>query len=143
MRIPSRSPQETFEFGRSLGARCRGGEVFALSGPLGAGKTVFAKGLAAGLGIDPDKVTSPTFVLMTVHRGRLAFAHADAYRVEDAEAFARDGWEDFAGGVRLAEWGERFDRILPADAIRIRIRPLEGEAREIAVEGLPAHLRTE
>lgn len=142
MKAASRSPQETFEWGRRLGAACRGGETFALSGELGAGKTVFAKGIAAGLGIDPESVRSPTFVLMEVHGGRGArapLAHADAYRVEDAAAFARDGWDDLAPAVRAVEWAERVAAILPGDACWIRLAVRGESEREISFEGpLPA-----
>ncbi len=141
--LVTRSPEETFALGRRFGAGCRGGETFALVGDLGAGKTVFAKGVAAGLGCDPDAVTSPTFLGLAVHRGRgrLVFAHADAYRVEDAGAFARDGWEDLADAVRLVEWADRVPGIVPPDAVRIRMTALPDGTRRIEMEGagtLPA-----
>lgn len=138
MKAVSRTPEETFEMGRRLGMRCRGGEVLALVGDLGAGKTVFAKGVAAGLGIDPDSVTSPTFLGLAVHRGRgrVVFVHADAYRVEDAAAFARDGWEDLADAVRLVEWADRVPGLVPPGAVRIGLSPLPDGARRIEIEGL-------
>ncbi len=136
MRAASRTPEETFEMGRRLGLRCRGGEVLALVGDLGAGKTVFAKGVAAGLGIDPDAVTSPTFLGLAVHRGRVLFAHADAYRVEDAGAFERDGWGDLAGAVRLVEWADRVPGIVPPEAIRISLAALPDGTRRIEIEGI-------
>ena len=132
------TPEDTFELGRSLGARCRGGEVLALVGDLGAGKTVFAKGVAAGLSIDPDTITSPTFLGLALHRsGRLPFAHADAYRVGDPQAFAREGWEDLtlSDAVRLVEWADRIASILPSEAVWIRFAVLPDGAREIAIEG--------
>lgn len=138
MEVISRSSEETFALGRRLGAACRGGEVFALTGDLGAGKTVFAKGVAAGLGIDPDAVTSPTFLGLALHRGRLPFAHADAYRVEDPVAFGREGWEDLADAVRLVEWAERVPGLLPSGAVRVRIDALPDGSRRIAIAGLDA-----
>src|ERR1044071_8180653 len=76
------SAEETFELARRIGERATGGEVFLLHGDLGAGKTVFAKGIGAGLGIDPVDVTSPTFTLVNMYEGRLRFYHIDLYRLE-------------------------------------------------------------
>ncbi len=139
MRVLARTSEETFALGRRLGGFCRGGEVFALTGELGSGKTVFAKGVAAGLGIDPDQVTSPTFLGLALHRsGRVPFAHADAYRVEDPAAFAREGWEDLTEGVRLVEWADRIMPILSAEAVWVRLMVLADGARQIEIENLPS-----
>src|SRR5436189_1979791 len=81
------SADETFALARRIGERLKGGEIFLLSGELGAGKTVFAKGLAAGLDIDPSDVTSPTFTLINAHEGRLRFYHIDLYRLESDTQF--------------------------------------------------------
>src|SRR4051794_10550420 len=77
------SPEETFDLGSRLGAAFLGGEIVLLTGPLGAGKTVFAKGMAHGLGIDHDEVVSPTFTLVNFHAGRLPFYHIDLYRLAE------------------------------------------------------------
>ena len=96
-------------------------------GPLGAGKTAFAKGLAEGLGIDPDQVASPTFVLASEYpqaRG-LCFAHVDLYRVGSEAELETAGFRDLlAPGVLLAvEWADRFPEALPADRLEVRIGP--------------------
>ncbi|HSE25141.1 MAG TPA: tRNA (adenosine(37)-N6)-threonylcarbamoyltransferase complex ATPase subunit type 1 TsaE, partial [Pyrinomonadaceae bacterium] len=77
----SHSPEETFNFGHQLGARLNGGEILLLSGPLGAGKTIFVKGICSALGIDEEDVTSPSFTLVNPYQGRLWLYHLDLYRL--------------------------------------------------------------
>ena len=77
-----RDESETFSVGKQLGSQLRGGEILLLDGPLGAGKTIFVKGLAAGLDVDADEVTSPSFTLVNPYRGRLPFFHIDLYRLD-------------------------------------------------------------
>ena len=104
------SAEETFELAKQIGEQLKGGEVFLLQGDLGAGKTVFAKGLAAGLGIDPPEVTSPTFPLVNSHEGRVRFYHIDLYRL-DAGAHQGLGLEeifDDEKAVTVIEWAERL-----------------------------------
>jgi tRNA threonylcarbamoyladenosine biosynthesis protein TsaE len=111
------SADETFTLARSIGEQLKGGEVFLLKGDLGAGKTVFAKGLAAGLGIVAADVTSPSFTLVNVHEGRLRFYHVDLYRL-DAGAHQGLGLEeifDDENAVTVIEWAERL-RFVPARA---------------------------
>jgi len=111
------SAEETFTLARSIGEQLRGGEVFLLKGDLGAGKTVFAKGLAAGLGIVAADVTSPSFTLVNVHEGRLRFYHVDLYRL-DAGAHQGLGLEeifDDENAVTVIEWAERLG-FVPARA---------------------------
>jgi len=113
--IISHSPEETFEHGRLLGATLLGGEVLALDGDLGAGKTQFVKGLAAGLGC-PDGVTSPTFTLVHEYTGgRLPLFHFDFYRLELEDEVLRIGLDDYLGarGVVAVEWAEKFPALLP------------------------------
>ncbi len=139
MEFISRSEQETFGFAKALASRLRGGEVLALIGDLGAGKTVFARGLAAGLGVK-ENVNSPTFVLMKVYRvkdrlGVRQFVHIDAYRLESGAELKQIGVEDFLGKqdtVVLIEWADRVKEILPQKAITIKIKADE-EKREISM----------
>ena len=121
------SPEETFEAGRMVGERLAGGEILLLDGPLGAGKTVFVKGLAAALGIDTDEVTSPSFTLVNSHtEGRLTLYHLDLYRLEEgaAAAHAVDLDELLADerAVIVIEWAGRMGRYpLPATSWRVSI----------------------
>ncbi|HEV3470042.1 MAG TPA: tRNA (adenosine(37)-N6)-threonylcarbamoyltransferase complex ATPase subunit type 1 TsaE [Pyrinomonadaceae bacterium] len=131
------TPEETFELGRRVGSRLAGGEVLLLSGPLGAGKTVFVKGLASALGLDPDEVSSPSFTLVNRHaEGRLLLYHLDLYRLEEgaAAAHAVDLDELLADerAVIVIEWAERMGRYpLPAPAWRVLIEGDGGEPRRV------------
>lgn len=138
------SAAATRSLARGIGERLEGGEFLCLSGPLGAGKTTFAKGLAEGLGIDPRDVTSPTFLLVHVLPGRLPFVHLDAYRVGCAEEFRELDVDGLArGGVVLLEWPERVPEFLPADRLEVELRPRTGEEeREIRLTATgPRHAR--
>lgn len=128
------SPEETFELARSIGEHLKGGEVFLLSGELGAGKTVFAKGLAAGLDIDPADVTSPTFTLVNAHEGRLRFYHVDLYRLESGahQGLGLDEMFDDENAVTVVEWAERVD-LVQSRAIVVEMFYVSISVRQIAV----------
>lgn len=129
--IRSRSERETEEIGRRLAAEVCAADVVYLRGDLGAGKTAFVRGLAEGLGIDPEDVSSPTFTLVHEYRGgRLTLYHADLYRLERA---ATDdlGLEELHRGVLAIEWPDRLSHELPG-ARRISIDILEGDQRRIS-----------
>jgi tRNA threonylcarbamoyladenosine biosynthesis protein TsaE len=110
--------------GRALGTAAGPGMFVALIGPLGAGKTVLAKGIAQGLGVT-SVVNSPTFVLMNEHRGRLPFYHVDAYRLDDPEEALAAGLLDErqAGGVTVVEWADRLGDWLPDERLEIELVP--------------------
>lgn len=131
MRRVSTHPDHTFELGLAVGRAAFPGTVVALIGDLGAGKTVFAQGVGAGLGVE-GPVQSPTFILVQEHEGRLALFHADVYRVESAAELAQTGLEEMieADGVTLVEWADSHPQLLPPDHLEVRIRHLP-EAREI------------
>ncbi len=117
--LKSVGPQDTFEIGRALGRLLRGGEVLALSGPLGAGKTQLVKGVAAGLDVPADEpVVSPTFVLVREYAGRLRLWHLDTYRLGDVEELWSLGWDELldAGGVVAVEWADRVAPAMPPEA---------------------------
>ena len=117
----SNSPAETEAIGRQLAERIDVGAVLALKGELGSGKTLFVKGLVAGLGSSAD-VTSPTFTIAHEYRGgRLPVYHFDFFRLEDSQSLARLGLDDyfFGDGVSVIEWADRFPEFIPEQARRI------------------------
>jgi tRNA threonylcarbamoyladenosine biosynthesis protein TsaE len=118
----------------SLAARLSGGEVLLLQGELGAGKTAFVRGLAAGLGISPDEVTSPSFVLLTSHRGRIDLHHADLFRVEVSPEEL--GLDELPGptAVLAVEWPERLSWIPWARVVRVRLEHLGADTRRVVIE---------
>jgi tRNA threonylcarbamoyladenosine biosynthesis protein TsaE len=133
--VISRSEDETIEFARTFAARLRPGSVVLLRGDLGAGKTVFVRGLALGLGLDPDVVSSPTFTLIQEYRGRPSLYHVDLYRLEAAET-ADLGLEELAegDGIVAIEWPEKL-REVPPQAVEVTIADRGGDVREITVTG--------
>jgi tRNA threonylcarbamoyladenosine biosynthesis protein TsaE len=122
--LRTRAPDETRAIGRALGSHAHAGTLVALIGPLGAGKTELAKGVAEGLGVT-SVVNSPTFVLMNEHVGRLRLFHIDAYRLEDPEeAIAAGLFDDRqATGVAVVEWADRLRDRLPADRLELTLQP--------------------
>jgi len=135
----SHSPDETFVYGQQIGARLKGGEILLLSGPLGAGKTIFVKGLASALGIDGQEVTSPTFTLVNPYSGSLPLYHIDLYRLDEgstaAHAVDLDELLSDIRAVIVIEWAERLGRYpLPANLIRISIAGDGDDPRRVTVE---------
>ncbi len=131
------SPEETRALGRKLGEKAASGELFCLNGDLGAGKTVFVKGFAEGLGISED-VVSPTFTILQIYEsGRLPLYHFDVYRIGDPEEMDEIGYEDyfFGEGVTVVEWSDLIRELLPEDAVRILIEKTDGgdDERRITV----------
>ena len=123
--------------GQRLGRLLRPGQVVALCGPLGAGKTTFVKGLAAGLDVPEAQhtVKSPTFVLIKEYCGRLPVAHVDLYRLDTMEAAVRlDLQEYFTGdGVCVIEWAEKFPALLPAEHVTVTFEHCAPQARRLTV----------
>lgn len=117
----SNSPAETEAIGRQLAERIDVGAVLALKGELGSGKTLFVKGLVAGLGSSAD-VTSPTFTIAHEYQGgRLPVYHFDFFRLEDSQSLAQLGLDDyfFGDGLSVIEWADRFPEFIPEQARRI------------------------
>jgi tRNA threonylcarbamoyladenosine biosynthesis protein TsaE len=132
--VTTSSEQETFALGRRVGATLSPGTFLLLHGDLGAGKTAFVRGVAAGLGGDPGDVSSPTFVLIQHYDGRTPLVHVDLYRLESGAAVDDLGLEELAGGAVVAiEWAERLPRPLEGSLL-VRIEDLGGEQRRITVE---------
>jgi tRNA threonylcarbamoyladenosine biosynthesis protein TsaE len=130
----SESERATEAIAREIAATLRAGDVLLLSGDLGSGKTTFVRGLAEGLGIDPEDVSSPTFTLVHEYRGgRLALYHADLYRL-DAAATGDLGLEELGvqDGVLAIEWPDRLTHAMPG-ARRVEIHLVDEHVRRIAV----------
>ena len=130
LELESRRPESTRRLAGRLAAEARPGDVLCLWGDLGAGKTVFAKGFGAGLGIE-DTISSPTFVLMGEYAGRLPLFHIDLYRLASAEEALDGGLLDDrqAEGVVLIEWPDRLGSALPPSRLDVRIDGTDGPRR--------------
>lgn len=116
------SEAETFAVGNAMGESAKKGQVFALLGDLGVGKTVFTKGFAKGLAIE-EHITSPTFAIMQIYEGRLPLYHFDVYRLTYEEELEDIGYEEYfyGEGVALVEWANKFQEMMPKEIITITI----------------------
>ena len=132
----SSSASETENIGKKLAKKLKGTEVIALFGELGAGKTAFTRGLSEGLGFE-DGVSSPTFALVHEYEGKFPIFHFDMYRVTTYDDLYSTGFFDYIGnGILVIEWSENIEGVLPNDAIRITIKPLSENEREITISGV-------
>ena len=141
MTVLTHSEAETENAGRALAASLSPGAVVALYGDLGAGKTAFVRGLARGLGISAA-VSSPTFTIVNEYRGAIPLFHFDMYRLSGSDELFEIGWEDYLdrGGVCAVEWSENVEDAFFDDTIRVRIRKLSDNDREITIERPEANL---
>ena len=137
--IESQSDLQTYALGKALAQKARPGQVYALNGDLGVGKTVFTKGFAAGLHID-EPVSSPTFTLIHEYEGGdLPFYHFDVYRIGDPDEMEELGYEEYfyGDGVTMVEWASLIGELIPADAITVTIEkdPYRGpDFRRITID---------
>ena len=133
-RWQTRSTIETEELGEWIGRACTGGEIIALIGPLGAGKTCLARGLARGLGVPEGSTASPTFALIHEYRGRVPVVHVDLYRL-DTEASKHFGLEEYleSAAVTVIEWADRIPSLLPRDHLRMELEHAGGDCRLITL----------
>ena len=134
----SAAPEETFSLGERIGKQLVGGEILLLSGALGAGKTIFVKGIAAGLGIDKEDVTSPSFTLVNPHQGRIILYHIDLYRLDSgtsaAHAVDLDELLTNENAVIVIEWAERLGEYRMPDSVwRINISGDGEDPRKISI----------
>ncbi|NBB87077.1 MAG: tRNA (adenosine(37)-N6)-threonylcarbamoyltransferase complex ATPase subunit type 1 TsaE [Bacteroidetes bacterium] len=134
------SEAETRALGHRLAATLAPGAVVALHGDLGTGKTQLAKGVAAGLGVDPAAVSSPTFTLIHEYAGSVPVYHMDGYRTTRPEEFLALGIEEYlyGDGVCLIEWPERLGNLLPPDTLHLELTHKGGNARRIRQRGADA-----
>lgn len=130
------SPGETESFGYAIGRLLRGGEVLALIGELGAGKTALVRGIVAGLGVPAASVTSPTFLIVHEYQGQIPVVHIDLYRLQKPEEIEAIGLSDyFTDDVVVAiEWADRFPQLLPEDRLEVRFAHRTRTTRQARVE---------
>ena len=138
MIVVTRSESETADVGRKLAPSLSAGSVLLLVGDLGAGKTALVRGLAEGLGVAPEEVSSPTFTLMQEYRGgRVPLIHVDLYRLDDAREIDDLGLDELgADSVLAIEWAEKLPRPI-ADAIEVRIDHGGGDERRLTISPPP------
>ena len=138
------SPSATESFGYTIGQLLRGGEVLALIGELGAGKTALVRGIVTGLGVPAASVTSPTFVLVHEYQGRLPIIHIDLYRLQRLEETESMGLSDYfaADVVAAIEWADRFPQLLPADRLEVRLAHRTRTTRSAHVEARGSRSRS-
>ena len=132
------SDQETIRFGRKLGDLLSDGDVVALAGELGSGKTWFTKGLALGLGVSSDTVvTSPTFALVNEYDGRYSLYHMDFYRLESLSELLSAGLEEYLHnkGIVVLEWADRWPEILPQKRVLVELVIIDEDRRKITLSG--------
>lgn len=131
------SPQETMSIGEKVATFLRGGEIILLTGDLGAGKTMFAKGVGCGLGIDPlTPVVSPTFTLINLYKARIDIVHADLYRL-DPEGIFGLGIEEYMDNshIVMVEWADISEGYFKGNLLRIKIEYLKDSKRKIILNG--------
>lgn len=142
--VVSNSPEETVELGRKMGSQLKGGEVVAVCGALGSGKTHLIKGIAAGAGAaEAGKVTSPTFVIINEYKGRLDVYHIDAYRLDSISEFEMIGFDDYCQpqSVVLIEWADKIESALKnIDYIRAELFHIVERQRGIHIKNVPDYI---
>lgn len=129
------SAEETFALGERLGRVLLDLDFVGLSGQLGAGKTLFSRGVAQGAGVPLEDVSSPTYAILQSYRGRLVLHHADLYRLRGEDDLYATGYFDLleGGGAWLVEWVEQVPSAQPADALSLRLEVVGAEARRLVV----------
>ena len=141
--IISVSAEQTWEIARFIGGKLRKGDVLALSGELGSGKTCFTGGLARGLGVSEKyQITSPTFTLINEYPARCKLYHFDVYRLNCYSEFEDLGYEEYfcSDGIVVIEWAEKIVQILTADTFFITFEYLDENRRKIIIKGLKSRL---
>ncbi len=142
--IVTDSPRETIELGRKIGSMLKGGEIIALTGQLGAGKTHFVKGIAKGAGAEGSgSVNSPTFVIVNEYHGRLDIFHIDAYRLESIEEFEVLGFDDYCypNSIVVIEWADKIEAALKTiNYIRIELEHSGQSTRTIKISNCPEYI---
>ena len=130
------SPEETIDLGRKIGKLLKQGNVVALIGNLGVGKTVIANGLCCGLGVKEDYITSPTYTIINQYDGRIPVYHIDLYRLKDSSELYNLGWDEYiyGHGVCVIEWADRAAEMLSEEYLMINIEVTGEKRRKITLQ---------
>jgi tRNA threonylcarbamoyladenosine biosynthesis protein TsaE len=142
--IISRSAKQTMEIARLLGSKLKEGDILALSGELGSGKTCFTGGIARGLGVSENyQITSPTFTLINEYPARCDLYHFDVYRLNGYAEFEDLGYEEYfsRGGVVVIEWAEKIAPVLPVDTFFVSFEYIDENIRSIKIKGPKSRLK--
>lgn len=137
MNILSDSPGKTKKIGERLGKKLKKGDIVALIGELGSGKTCFTQGLMKGLGVKTNKITSPSFVIINEYTGRLPVYHFDIYRLNNVREVIDLGYQEYfyGNGVTIIEWADKIEELLPKKCIRVFLRIVGEDERRISIRG--------
>lgn len=129
------APQETLEFGKAFAKNLKPSDIIFLKGDLGAGKTVFTKGIAKALGLNPQSVNSPTFVLMNFYEGKLPLYHFDLYRLENPNELKSVSFDEYfyGEGISIIEWPERLGAFAPKDFWLVELTHQGEHKRQICI----------
>ena len=135
MKLLSHSYEETIDTGRRFARRLKKGDIVCLKGDLGAGKTVFAKGVAQGLGVKPQAVNSPTFVLMNYYAAKVPLYHFDLYRLEKPQELASVNFDEYfyGNGICLIEWPQRLGTQIPKNHWLVELKHKNEHERDLCI----------
>lgn len=136
MEFTSHTPQETERIGELLGSMLTRGDIIALAGELGTGKTTLVRGVAQGMGIEAQEVASPSFTLVNEYEGPLTLYHIDLYRLDNEGELLEIDYEEYirGDGVAIIEWADRIPQAIPPESLWISLRYLDDKRREIAFQ---------
>lgn len=141
MKITTQTPPETERIGSFLGALLTRGDIVALAGELGTGKTTLVRGIAAGMGLEDTEVASPSFTLVNVYDGPLPLFHLDLYRLDDEKELLNIDFEEYmrGDGVTVIEWADKIPNAVPHESLWITLRYIDTEGREIVLRPQADH----
>lgn len=135
--LQTKSSLETIKIGKQIGSLLNQGDIVALIGELGSGKTQFIKGLASGAGVKKSKISSPSFILINEYSGRIPFYHIDLYRINEEREAGELGLEEYfeSEGITAIEWADKIPSLLPRDLLMVRINYEGKNSRTIEITG--------
>ena len=133
--ITTGSEEETIRTGRRFAATLQNGDLVVLTGPLGAGKTCFIKGIALGLGVKEEEIKSPSFTLVNEYYGSRPLFHFDLYRMKSVSELYQIGWDDYLlrDGIVVVEWGEKAEEFLPEKRVEVAIDIISENERRLSI----------